>query len=129
MRREYRLGRLRGDRFWTDGSRRARRDHAHQPRLRRRLGRLVHRRTRSATRSRSSAGGSATCERKGDRWYELPEDLDYVLSLMDPFDLRRVPAHVTTIAWVRNWTERWLEQPWFQRADVLLASSQAARRS
>ena len=63
-------------------------------------------------------------QRKGEQWYELPEDLDYVLSLMDPFDLRRVPEHVTTIAWIRNWTERWLERPWFERADVLLASSQ-----
>jgi spore maturation protein CgeB/GT2 family glycosyltransferase len=62
-------------------------------------------------------------ERKGEHWYELPEDLEYVLSLMDPFDLRRVPDHVTTIAWIRNWTERWLERPWFDRADVLLASS------
>jgi GT2 family glycosyltransferase/spore maturation protein CgeB len=62
-------------------------------------------------------------ERKGDRWYELPEDLDYVLSLMDAFDLRRVPDHVSTIAWIRNWTERWLEQPWFDRADLLLVSS------
>ena len=33
-------------------------------------------------------------ERKGDHWYELPEDVDYVLSLMDSFDLGRVPAHV-----------------------------------
>jgi O-antigen biosynthesis protein len=65
-------------------------------------------------------------ERKGDRWYELPEDLDYVLSLMDPFDLRRVPEHVSTIVWIRNWTERWLERPWFERADVLLVSSQGS---
>ncbi len=63
-------------------------------------------------------------QRKGEQWYELPGDLDYVLSLMDPFDLRCVPDHVCTIAWIRNWTERWLEQPWFERADVLLASSQ-----
>jgi O-antigen biosynthesis protein len=62
-------------------------------------------------------------ERKGDHWYELPEDLDYVLSLMDPFDLRRVPEHVSTIAWIRNWTDRWLERPWFDRADILLVSS------
>ena len=59
-------------------------------------------------------------ERKGDRWYELPAELDYVLSLMDPFDLRRVPEQVTTIAWILNWTERWLQRPWFERADVLL---------
>ena len=65
-------------------------------------------------------------ERKGDRWYELPEDLDYVLSLMDSFDLSLVPDHVGTIAWIRNWTERWLERPWFDHADVLLASSQGS---
>ena len=65
-------------------------------------------------------------ERKGDHWYELPEDLDYVLSLMDSFDLSRVPVHVGTIAWIRNWTERWLERPWFDRADVLLASSRGS---
>ena len=51
-----------------------------------------------------------------------------MLSLLDPFDLRRVPEHVTTIAWIRNWTERWLERPWFDRVDVLLASSQALGR-
>jgi spore maturation protein CgeB len=62
-------------------------------------------------------------QRKGDEWYELPHDLEYVLSLMDPFDLGRVPDHVVTIAWIRNWTERWLQQPWFERVDVLLASS------
>jgi GT2 family glycosyltransferase/spore maturation protein CgeB len=61
--------------------------------------------------------------RKGDAWRELPEDLDYLLSLMDVFDLDAVPADVVTIAWVRNWTERWLEREWFERADVILASS------
>ncbi len=62
-------------------------------------------------------------ERKGERWYELPEDVDYLLSLMDSFDLSRLPAHVGAIAWIRNWTERWLERPWFERADLLLVSS------
>ena len=67
-------------------------------------------------------------ERKGDAWYDLPEDLDYVLSLMDVFDLRRVDHRVVTIAWIRNWTDRWLERPWFDRADVLLASSAGSAR-
>ena len=67
-------------------------------------------------------------ERKGDAWYDLPEDLDYVLALMDVFDLRRVDPRVVTIAWIRNWTDRWLERPWFARADVLLASSAGSGR-
>jgi GT2 family glycosyltransferase len=121
--REYRLARLRRDPFWTDGS-------------------GAHVAVTLTSLDVSDGWGDwysgheigdaleqlgwqvTYVERRGDRWYQLPEDLDYVLSLMDPFDLRRVPDHVTTIAWIRNWTERWLERPWFERADVLLASSQ-----
>jgi spore maturation protein CgeB/GT2 family glycosyltransferase len=123
--REYRLARLRCEPFWTDGS------GAH---------------VAITLTSLDAADGWGDwysgheigdaleaigwrvtyVERKGDRWYELPEDLDYVLSLMDPFDLRRVPEHVSTIAWIRNWTERWLERPWFERADLLLVSSQGS---
>jgi hypothetical protein len=62
-------------------------------------------------------------ERKGDRWYSLPDDLDYLMVLVDLYDISKVPAGVTTIAWVRNWTERWVEHPWFPDYDVVLASS------
>jgi O-antigen biosynthesis protein len=123
--REYRLARLRRDPFWTGGS------GAH---------------VAITLTSLDAADGwgdwysgheigdtlehlgwrVSYLERKGDRWYELPDDLDYALSLMDSFDLRRVPDHVGTIAWIRNWTERWLERPWFDRADLLLVSSQGS---
>jgi spore maturation protein CgeB len=62
-------------------------------------------------------------QREDDDWYRLPEDLDYVLVTMDSFDARHVPPGLTVIAWIRNWTERWLERPWFSRVDVVLASS------
>ncbi len=62
-------------------------------------------------------------ERKKDAWYVLPEGLDYLLVLLDSFDARNVPGDITTIAWVRSWTERWLEQEWFSRFDLVLASS------
>ncbi len=120
--REYRLAKLRLDPFWTDGS-----------------GAHVAITLTSLDASDGwgdwysgheigdaleSIGWRVTyIQRKGEQWYELPGDLDYLLSLMDPFDLRRVPDHIATIAWIRNWTERWLEQPWFERADILLASS------
>jgi O-antigen biosynthesis protein len=122
VQREYRLARLRRDPFWTDG----RGSHVAI--------------TLTSLDVRDGWGdwysgheiGDALQEqgwrvtyvqRKGEEWYELPHDLEYVLSLMDPFDLRRVPDHVVCIAWIRNWTERWLEREWFDRADVLLASS------
>ena len=123
--REYRLARLRRDPFWTDGS------GAHVAIT---LTSLDVADGWGDWYSGHEIGDALEAigwrvsyvERKGDRWYELPEDLDYVLSLMDPFDLRRVPEHVSTIVWIRNWTERWLERPWFERADVLLVSSQGS---
>jgi spore maturation protein CgeB/GT2 family glycosyltransferase len=120
--REYRLARLRCDPFWTDGS------GAHVAVTLTSLdvadGWGDWYSGHEIGDALEQLGWRVTyVERKGDRWYQLPEELDYVLSLMDPFDLRRVPTHVTTIAWIRNWTERWLERPWFERADVLLASS------
>jgi spore maturation protein CgeB/GT2 family glycosyltransferase len=123
--REYRLARLRSDPFWTDGS------GAHVAITLTSLdvadGWGDWYSGHEIGDALEAIGWRVTyVERKGDHWYELPEDLDYVLSLMDPFDLRRVPEHVSTIAWIRNWTERWLERPWFERADVLLASSQGS---
>ena len=56
-------------------------------------------------------------------WEPLPADVDYVVALLDRFDARAVPPNVPVIAWIRNWTDRWLEQPWFDHIDVLLASS------
>ncbi|HKO39390.1 MAG TPA: glycosyltransferase, partial [Solirubrobacterales bacterium] len=126
VRRSYRLGRLRRDPGWTDGA---------GPHI-----------AITVTSLDPAAGwgdwytaheiGNALAaigwrvtyvERRGDAWYELPADLDYLLALMDPFDLSRVPPQVTTIAWIRNWTERWMERPWFDRADVLLVSSARSR--
>jgi O-antigen biosynthesis protein len=120
--REYRLARLRCDPFWTDGA------GAHVAITLTSLdvadGWGDWYSGHEIGDALQTLGWRVTyVERRGDRWYELPDDLDYALSLMDPFDLRRVPEHVTTIAWIRNWTERWLERPWFERADVLLASS------
>jgi len=63
---------------------------------------------------------------KGDQPPRLPVGIDYVITLLDRFDARHVPAEVGVIAWIRNWTDRWLDQPWFERLDVVLASSSAS---
>lgn len=66
-------------------------------------------------------------ERYRHAWYEPPDDLDSILVLHDLFDVRRVQRHgLTTLAWVRNWVDRWIGQPWFDDLDVVLASSRAA---
>ena len=120
--RSYRLARLGRDRFWTDGV---------GPHVAITVTNLDPRAGWGDWYTAHELGDALEAlgwrvsyvQRKGDDWYSLPDDLDYVLALMDPFDLRRVPEHVTTIAWIRNWTERWLERPWFERIDVLLTSS------
>ncbi len=62
-------------------------------------------------------------ERVEDRWYRPPADLDVVVSLLDAFDLRRIPRRPVSVAWVRNWPDRWAAQPWFDDYDIVLASS------
>ena len=46
---------------------------------------------------------------------ELPDDIDLVISLLDRYDVRLAPEGAITIAWIRNWTDRWIEQPWTAR--------------
>ncbi len=62
-------------------------------------------------------------ERWKDRWYEPDPSVDTVIALLDAIDVRRLPEGVVRIAWVRNWTDRWLGHPWFDEYDLVLASS------
>lgn len=121
LRREVRVARLVGDRFWTDeqahvgvtlSSVDMEDGHgdwfaAHE------LGDELER-----------AGLRVTyLQRRHEDWYAPPDDLDCVVSLLDSFDAGRMSPSLPVIAWIRNWTERWLSRPWFERLDVLLASS------
>lgn len=61
--------------------------------------------------------------------YEVPEDIDVVISLLDKYDINEINSDNTSlikIAWVRNWIERWVEQDFFEDFDLILASSQKA---
>ncbi len=63
-------------------------------------------------------------ERYRDAWYDLDASVDAVVVLLDVFDVRRVRRPgLTTIAWIRNWTDRWTSHPWFDEYDVVLTSS------
>jgi GT2 family glycosyltransferase/spore maturation protein CgeB len=66
-------------------------------------------------------------ERWHDHWYEPDPSVDVVVSLLDALDVRRLPDGVVTVAWVRNWTDRWLKHPWFDEYDLVLASSERSR--
>jgi len=66
-------------------------------------------------------------ERRDHHWYEPPPDLDAILVLIDLFDLSRVPPGIIRIAWVRSWTDQWIDREWFDDYDIVLASSAAAK--
>jgi len=65
-------------------------------------------------------------ERHGDRWYDMDDRVDLWISLLDSFDARRAPNGAVTVAWVRNWVDRWLDHPWFDSYDLVVASSHKA---
>jgi GT2 family glycosyltransferase len=66
-------------------------------------------------------------ERYADRWYQPEDTLDVVVVLLDSFDLSRYPHPVVSIAWIRNWTHRWVGHDWFDDYDLVLVSSRPSQ--
>ena len=65
-------------------------------------------------------------ERYNDGWYQLDDGVDLIISLLDSYDVRRAPAGAFTIAWIRNWVDRWVDQPWLDAFDLVATSSHKA---
>ena len=67
---------------------------------------------------------------KGQKdWYYVDEDVDVLISLLDAYDLTKVECNnglLVKIAWLRNWFERWVENPSFRKYDLVFASSKLA---
>jgi len=63
-------------------------------------------------------------ERHEDGWYRVDGEVDLLISLLDSYDVTRAPDGAFTVAWVRNWVDRWLEKPWFEAYDMVIASSE-----
>lgn len=66
-------------------------------------------------------------ERHKEHWYDVDPNVAVVICLMDSYDVRKAPAGAVTVAWVRNWTQRWIERPWFHDYDVYIPSSRATK--
>lgn len=65
-----------------------------------------------------------------DEWYDA-NGLDVYISMRDDTDLSRIvgaSADLVTIAWMRNWIDRWAERPWLEDFDLHLCSSSAGAR-
>ncbi len=61
-----------------------------------------------------------------DRWYDVPAGTDVYVAMLETVDVTRLPGDLATVAWVRNQTEVWRQQPWLPLYDMVLASSQAS---
>ena len=66
-------------------------------------------------------------ERYRDRWLAIDPSIDVVIALLDAFPVHRAPENAVLVAWVRNWTDRWIERPGFDDYDIVLASSSRSK--
>jgi len=65
-----------------------------------------------------------------DYWYNMPEDVDAAISMLDIFDPRRIKSKnpsLLKIAWPRNWFERWVKNPGFKNYNMVLVPSIPAK--
>ncbi len=62
-------------------------------------------------------------------WYEVDAEVDVIISMLDNFDPRRIRSSnmdLIKIAWPRNWFDRWVSNPAFNRYDIIFAPSKIA---
>jgi GT2 family glycosyltransferase len=61
-----------------------------------------------------------------DEWYTLSDDIDVLITLLDAYDLTQLPPRskkLISIAWARNWFDKWCDNPSYQAYDLVCASS------
>lgn len=64
-------------------------------------------------------------------WYEVEEDVDILISMLDAYDPRKVKCtnkSLIKIAWPRNWFDRWVTNPEFSDYDIIFAPSETSCR-
>ena len=69
------------------------------------------------------------CRRGPTDWYDVGEDVDILISMLDAYDLNKMyhtKDDLFTIAWARNWFTRWVVNPSIQRYSLIFASSKTA---
>ena len=66
-----------------------------------------------------------------DEWSMIPDDIDVLIVMMDdfPLDKKKLRKGVITVAWIRNWVDRWYERPWLKNYHIVLTSSDTSLRT
>lgn len=69
--------------------------------------------------------------RKDHTWYNVGPDVDLLISMLDSYDLTKMHSgrkRPVTIAWARNWFERWATNPSIQDFTFVFSSSETSRK-
>ncbi|MGV6818334.1 MAG: glycosyltransferase family protein [Thiotrichales bacterium] len=69
--------------------------------------------------------------RKEHNWYSVGSDIDLLISMLDSYDLTKMHSgrkQPVTIAWARNWFDRWANNPSIQDFTFVFASSETSRK-
>jgi hypothetical protein len=69
-----------------------------------------------------------SCGASGGGWYNLA-GVDLLVAMVDQYELPAIwgaAPHLVTVAWARNWFERWCAYRWIADYDLHLASSSQA---
>ncbi|BDZ65794.1 glycosyltransferase family protein [Agromyces mangrovi Wang et al. 2018] len=61
-----------------------------------------------------------------ERWCDAMPQVDIAIVMVESFVPGLVGEHTAVVAWVRNWTDRWLELPYLDVFDGIWASSSAS---
>ena len=62
-------------------------------------------------------------EHRDDAWHREDVAADIVISLLPQYDPRLAPSGAMTVAWVRNWVDRWLANAGFDDYTMVAAST------
>lgn len=61
--------------------------------------------------------------------YDISNDVDVVISMIDGYDISQISnKKPITIAWCRNWFERWASHAYFRDFDIILSNSESAQQ-
>jgi O-antigen biosynthesis protein len=66
-----------------------------------------------------------------NNWYEVDEDVNIVISLIDAYDPTKINSTnkaLIKIAWCRNWVDRWLSHSYLKEFDIILVSSNSTSK-
>lgn len=67
--------------------------------------------------------------KSGDNWYDVGEDTDILISLLEAYDITKIrnsSPRLISIAWARNWFDRWCDKPYINDYSMIFASSKTA---